>query len=414
MSLPQIIPVPGFICKALRSGKSGSKVFLNICGNAAVEFPKGYSGETISDSWLKANPTIDNLQIPIAVGRPHAAADHNGEGAVAVDVLINDRLLQWGLTLTGTVSDNFKLRLLKLAVEWVEKECEIFLDHATAKVIQGKYKGTLQSFVPADMSQVEPTPDPSPVEKERTKPNAGIQELPSKEPVIKRGFLDKKGGALYPEGTTSEGVLPEGAGDPLGHIPKSLRERAKIIDTRTTPLPPTTPAAPAPAAPKPKTTMQPAVPSHPNPSKVEEIIEEGRIRIPPSTVKQPKEMPELGVITPGMSEDIARLMQEFGEMNNNNGVDHRKAQLIKEYDQKHKAWPYLVDLSEDRGSVTVRVQVPENINGSAIDADVTSDHIDFGNFIIPFKVKVDAENASAQFSKKTRVFTVTASVLPST
>ena len=71
MSLSRIMPTPGFICKCLRSS-GGSKVFLNICGSNAVEYPQGISGETIAESWLEATPSIDNLQIPIAVGAPQS------------------------------------------------------------------------------------------------------------------------------------------------------------------------------------------------------------------------------------------------------------------------------------------------------------------------------------------------------
>lgn len=51
-------------------------------------------------------------------------------------------------------------------------------------------------------------------------------------PLIKKGFLNTTKARLYDDKGSTEGILPEGAGDPLGYIPKGLREKCKIIDTR--------------------------------------------------------------------------------------------------------------------------------------------------------------------------------------
>ena len=64
------------------------------------------------------------------------------------------------------------------------------------------------------------------------------QEVPLKQPqqLIKKGFLNatgSKGPGLYgPEGS-KEGALPDGAGDPLGYLPKGLRNRCRVVDART-------------------------------------------------------------------------------------------------------------------------------------------------------------------------------------
>ncbi|CAD7956402.1 unnamed protein product [Amoebophrya sp. A25] len=48
-----------------------------------------------------------------------------------------------------------------------------------------------------------------------------------------KGFFGKKGakGALYGDGGSGEGVLPENAGDPMGYLPKKLLQTCKIVDT---------------------------------------------------------------------------------------------------------------------------------------------------------------------------------------
>ena len=53
-----------------------------------------------------------------------------------------------------------------------------------------------------------------------------------KGPVVKKGFLNntKAAGKLYGEQGSKEGVLPENAGDPLGYLPKGLRNTCKVVD----------------------------------------------------------------------------------------------------------------------------------------------------------------------------------------
>ena len=51
---------------------------------------------------------------------------------------------------------------------------------------------------------------------------------------MKKGFLNsaKAQGALYPDGST-EGTPPDGAGDPLGWMPKGLRSKVQVVDEGT-------------------------------------------------------------------------------------------------------------------------------------------------------------------------------------
>ena len=55
---------------------------------------------------------------------------------------------------------------------------------------------------------------------------------------MNKGFFDTAKEELYPadkEGQYSvEGILPEGAGEPLGWMPKSLRSKVQICDPSTT------------------------------------------------------------------------------------------------------------------------------------------------------------------------------------
>lgn len=57
-------------------------------------------------------------------------------------------------------------------------------------------------------------------------------EKPGKKPGKIKGFFDRaKGGELYGDEGSTEGVVPDGAGDPLGYLPKGLRNKCKVVDT---------------------------------------------------------------------------------------------------------------------------------------------------------------------------------------
>jgi len=58
-----------------------------------------------------------------------------------------------------------------------------------------------------------------------------IQDVtPGKKPAIKKGFLNHASKQLYGAEGSGEGVLPENAGDPMGWMPKKLRQSSKIVD----------------------------------------------------------------------------------------------------------------------------------------------------------------------------------------
>eukprot|EP00658_Telonema_sp_P-2_P073012 TRINITY_DN6207_c0_g2_i1.p1 TRINITY_DN6207_c0_g2~~TRINITY_DN6207_c0_g2_i1.p1 ORF type:complete len:226 (+),score=74.13 TRINITY_DN6207_c0_g2_i1:219-896(+) len=62
-----------------------------------------------------------------------------------------------------------------------------------------------------------------------------LQGVP-KRSVVKKGFLNssklkKQGTGMYGENGSGEGILPEGAGDPMGWMPKKLRGMCNVVDT---------------------------------------------------------------------------------------------------------------------------------------------------------------------------------------
>eukprot|EP00971_Amphidinium_carterae_P036633 719948-Amphidinium_carterae.1 len=76
---------------------------------------------------------------------------------------------------------------------------------------------TLNTSVPAESSAGKP------IIEEMPDPRRKAQQ------AVKKGFLNRNEKPLYPEGS-KEGVLPENAGDPMGWMPKGLRQKSKIVD----------------------------------------------------------------------------------------------------------------------------------------------------------------------------------------
>lgn len=80
--------------------------------------------------------------------------------------------------------------------------------------------------------QEEPTKKQKSMIQEVSSSSGNNNNNPAGESVIRRGFLNSPNVQLYPDSGSGEGVLPEGAGDPLGYMPKALRDKCKVVDAR--------------------------------------------------------------------------------------------------------------------------------------------------------------------------------------
>jgi hypothetical protein len=263
-----------------------TKVFINICGHPSVGLPLTRSMDPIpSPEYLDVHG-VDNLVIPISVGDPDFfnASDAHAQKMVIIDVVVHVELTRRAAAGTNPRRDDLVSKLSTLAVQWVQQEAGLQIDKRTIKRLENvKYKERPKRPQPrvgepldpkeaqqleerimrrtedlyqnllkesesmAHLSAVPPTEQgaglclPSELKvNTASNPPLGSKRAPmivelgnseKKTPLIKKGFLNNAKTHLYGEEGTPEGVLPEGAGDPLGHIPKSLREKCKIIDT---------------------------------------------------------------------------------------------------------------------------------------------------------------------------------------
>ena len=271
-----------------------TKVFINVCSHTSVGLPltKGMS-EIPSESIMDTNG-VDNLMIPISVGDAKFHVDDGNKKVISVDVCLHPAVVSRCVDQSHPLKELILSRVCILAIDWVQQECGIQINKKSGKVLQNvKYKhfGTGPSLLEkaaapgllgatnkksgksvdhgnVDMVQVKKKAEElyaqlmqetsGKVREGETTSTAAattsegiaalppdlmvdlkgakqstrgpmVMEMPSKEPAVKKGFLLSKGG-FY--GESNEGILPEGAGDPLGYIPKSLREKCKIVDTR--------------------------------------------------------------------------------------------------------------------------------------------------------------------------------------
>jgi len=133
----------------------------------------------------------------------------------------------------------YRNRLTELAVPFVHQESngQISMNLKTIQILQNnKYKGgtgprgadpiSLTLEVPE-----EPQAAPAPLIQEVSTKKKAVCRRKEGE-TVRKGFLSKKDGTgLYGPQGSAEGVVPDGAGDPLGYLPKSFREKCQVVNT---------------------------------------------------------------------------------------------------------------------------------------------------------------------------------------
>ena len=279
----------GFCFSVRLLDKDSTKLFVNVCGHPDCGLPQTKSGQDILPELLDKQG-IDNLAIPIDVSQViREPSERDPKVDVAfVDVVVSDAITNRCYP-DHHFYQHFTERLTALALHWVKQETGLMLDMKTVKLLQNvkrklgnktkasesvarkaneMYEEMLrkqeekdkeaaqeaaklpdhfnlrakpQAGAASGVSTGEPqkggstdaTPSAAPAKKKPmvVELDGAGNEVKSKETAVKRGFLNQPNiKPLYPEGGTPEGNLPDGAGDPLGYLPKSLRSKVKTID----------------------------------------------------------------------------------------------------------------------------------------------------------------------------------------
>jgi hypothetical protein len=278
-ALPTGIPTPGFTIKLKPQG-GGCLHYINVCSDAGVLMPQNAKDDPVTEEHLNHHG-IDNLRVPLVVGPARSVTMGGGTSeALVSDVVFCHPVLRIamlspdeGELTTGDPRARraaaqarfMRSRLVELAIKNVEDElggAKLGRDYSLPRgTLEGgrNYKGgvgsgrvtpvpmlelkRLQQMQAAQRKHAELAAAPGPWRSNRTKVGMDNRPAPLVEevggprsvgaPAIKKGFLNDAKVSLYPNGS-DEGMHPEGAGDPLGWMPKGLRNRVGVVDTRHT------------------------------------------------------------------------------------------------------------------------------------------------------------------------------------
>ncbi|EPY21844.1 hypothetical protein STCU_01241 [Strigomonas culicis] len=238
----------GFSFRA--SATDATTVFaVNVCGHSSVGLPLTRNMNEITEDYVDLHG-VDNLIIPISVGEPRQMEKNKDNINFVVDVVVHPCLTK-RCVVSFKLHEHLVTRLIALSIEWIKQECGVTLGERGCGLLGVRYYGKKQSGVGAkvameklkDMlselnknsavseqnSSLPPDLTVSVSEPSESKEKkVMVQELPQGK-GIKRGFLNGST-QLYDSKGSSEctGKTP----DPLAHIPQSLRDKCKIIDTR--------------------------------------------------------------------------------------------------------------------------------------------------------------------------------------
>ncbi|KAG5480951.1 hypothetical protein LSCM4_06522 [Leishmania orientalis] len=350
----------GFAFTAKTADESSTYI-VNIGGHDSVGLPLARSMNTVEADYVEHHG-VDNLIIPISVSEPKEAK--GGEYAYCVDVVVHTLLIN-KCRPEHHLFQHLTEKLVALSIEWVRKECGVELLLRTCRIAGNPFYfsdtiSTSESMTElikhaADLLQMKSSSSEPRTEGQDIIPDALnlvkaqvperkqplIREVVSG-PAIKKGFLVDGNARLYgPNGSCEgSGKVP----DPLAHIPQSLREKCRIIDTRNMDQPSVLPR-----------------------------------KTPNSDVETSKVHPSSTV-----------------------GIPNAEAQRKSESDWSR----FSVERTE--GRLVVKFSVPENVTSLRdIDLSATRDTLEINGSVTQLPVPIVTDEVRAKFVKATRILVVT-------
>lgn len=251
-----------------------------------------------------------------------------------------------------------------------------------------------------------PTPSSSTSSGAEQKPRRMVTEMPvDNGPIIRKGFLNNPTKRLYDEKGTSEGVLPEGAGDPLGYLPKGLRNRVQVIDTRpeAQPKQPVKPRLPFTVGSADEVSgaefleqlaMVDKVASSRDPDALEKMAAQLQQELVNATTAQNTASEGLAT-TPCVP--VARTSSEVSSA----------PTIPPEWSEN-----IVVDHSQTPRIITIRLGAPPSIQGMKdVDLAAEAEYIDVNNHRVVLPVAIDVESIKAKFIKSSKTLVVSGNAL---
>ncbi|CAG9572853.1 conserved hypothetical protein [Leishmania major strain Friedlin] len=238
----------GFAFAAKTADESCTYV-VNVCGHDSVGPPLARSMNAVDAEYVEHHG-VDNLIIPISVSEPKETK--RGDYAYCVDVVVHTLLIK-KCSRGHRLLEHLTEKLVTLSIEWIRSECGVQLLPRSCRIAGNPLyfddtvdtPKSIASIIEnaAELLQRKSNSSNSRKDEQDTIPDAlnlrKAQVPESKQPLIrevistpaiKKGFLVDGNARLYGPDGSSEGSSK--APDPLAHIPESLRERCRIIDTR--------------------------------------------------------------------------------------------------------------------------------------------------------------------------------------
>eukprot|EP00747_Dinoflagellata_sp_TGD_P162427 gnl/TRDRNA2_/TRDRNA2_180023_c0_seq1.p1 gnl/TRDRNA2_/TRDRNA2_180023_c0~~gnl/TRDRNA2_/TRDRNA2_180023_c0_seq1.p1 ORF type:complete len:538 (-),score=128.77 gnl/TRDRNA2_/TRDRNA2_180023_c0_seq1:52-1665(-) len=241
-------PFAGFTLQTESAGTPGmsGKWYLNMCSHKLVDMPIAYSGKPADKEYILARG-IGNMQVPFDMGtfrKLKERAEGSKKSTYCVDVIFNPLIVQLFMDdAFCKAMEQFRPFVINLVLSRVEASIGVRLATDKIKLVKDlRYKdGEGPNLdIPRELADLESDRDnpliveQPPKQTPEESPEPLIEDVTPagrKPKIIKKGFFNNPGKkSLYgPEGS-KEGVVPENAGDPMGWMPKKLRQTSKIID----------------------------------------------------------------------------------------------------------------------------------------------------------------------------------------
>eukprot|EP00933_Yihiella_yeosuensis_P072827 TRINITY_DN81365_c0_g1_i1.p1 TRINITY_DN81365_c0_g1~~TRINITY_DN81365_c0_g1_i1.p1 ORF type:complete len:549 (+),score=133.68 TRINITY_DN81365_c0_g1_i1:149-1795(+) len=243
--MPVLRPTAGFSLQTESTGTPAARWFVNMTKHKMCEMPLAPSGATVSRDWI-LQQGIASLQVPFDLGSFRKLKER-AEGAkkttYCIDVVFCPLIIQLFMDDEFcNLMETYRPYVMNLALKRIEESIGVKLSSQKLTLVKSfRYKDGEEgddsrprefAELPDEQDSFDaPMPErPKPKEEE---PAPLIEDCTpgiKKKPAIKKGFFNNSKSSLYGNEGSKEGVLPENAGDPMGWMPKKLRNTCKIVD----------------------------------------------------------------------------------------------------------------------------------------------------------------------------------------
>jgi len=244
----------GFCIQTDSLSTTSGRWYLNMVRHSLCEMPIAHSGKVVTREFILSHG-IGSMKIPFDMGsfrKLKERADGARHTSYCVDVVFNPFIIQMFTDdAFNEIMKEYRPFIINLVLKRVESSIGVKLSSQKVKLVKkflykdgtGPNSDQPREFteLPQEIDDCEEEVQPSSKKAAAAAAAAAAPEEPliqditpgqRKKQALKKGFFNNAKTELYPEGS-KEGVVPENAGDPLGYLPKKLRQTCKVVDTNS-------------------------------------------------------------------------------------------------------------------------------------------------------------------------------------